>query len=92
MHKGDYKWLQKNKLTMHGKKLKRSAGGVLTHGDPYGNVIRKSSYGTHGQYGWELDHNKPKSRGGKNADRNIQPIHWEENLKKSDKYPYKKKH
>ena len=59
--------------------------------DPFGNIIRKSSYGTHGQYGWELDHNRPKSKGGKNTDRNIQPIHWEENLKKSDKYPYKKK-
>ena len=59
--------------------------------DPYGNLIRKASYGTHGQYGWELDHNQPKSKGGKNTDLNIQPIHCKENLKKSDKYPYKKK-
>jgi 5-methylcytosine-specific restriction endonuclease McrA len=59
--------------------------------DPYGNVIRKGSYGTRGEYGWELDHSKPKSRGGSNADRNIQPVHWEENRKKSNQYPYKKK-
>ena len=37
--------------------------------DPFGNMIRRGSYGTHGEYGWELDHNKPKSKGGSNADR-----------------------
>ena len=59
--------------------------------DPYGNVIRKGSYGTQGDYGWELDHSKPKSKGGSDSDRNIQPVHWEENRIKSNKYPYKKK-
>jgi len=59
--------------------------------DPYGNVIRKGSYGTQGNYGWELDHSKPKSKGGSDSDRNIQPVHWDENRKKAEKYPYKKK-
>ncbi|MBN1761839.1 MAG: HNH endonuclease [Methanomicrobia archaeon] len=58
--------------------------------DPYGNVIRRGSYGTKGEYGWELDHRKPKSTGGTDSDRNIQPAHWKENREKSDKYPYKK--
>jgi hypothetical protein len=59
--------------------------------DPFGNVIRRGSYGTQGEYGWELDHSKPRSKGGTDGDRNIQPVHWEENRRKSDQYPYKKK-
>jgi 5-methylcytosine-specific restriction endonuclease McrA len=59
--------------------------------DKYGNVIRKGSYGTQGDYGWELDHKKPESKGGKSTDKNIQPLHWKKNREKSDKYPYKKK-
>ena len=58
--------------------------------DPYENKIRKGSYGTHGDFGWELDHKNPVAKGGSDKQQNIQPIHWEENLKKSDKYPYKK--
>ena len=59
--------------------------------DAYGKKIRKASYGKHGEYGWELDHKNPKSKGGSDKQQNIQPIHWKENQKKSDKYPYKKK-
>lgn len=59
--------------------------------DAYGNKIRKASYGTHGKYGWDKDHKFPKAKGGTDSKKNQQPLHWEENLKKSDKYPYKKK-
>lgn len=58
--------------------------------DPLGNVIRKASYGTQGEYGWEIDHKKPKEKGGTDDPRNLQPLHWEENREKSDKYPNKK--
>lgn len=58
--------------------------------DPLGNVIRKGSYGTQGEYGWEIDHKKPKEKGGTDDPRNLQPLHWEENREKSDKYPNKK--
>lgn len=59
--------------------------------DPHGNKVRKGSYGTHGEYGWELDHSHPQSKGGSDKAQNIQPLYWKENREKSDKYPYKKK-
>lgn len=59
--------------------------------DTAGNTIRKGSYGTTGDYGWELDHEKPRSKGGSDSARNIQPLHWEENRRKSDRYPDRKK-
>ena len=52
--------------------------------DKFDNKIRKASYGTTGDFGWELDHKYPKSKGGSGRDKNIQPLHWEENRKKSD--------
>jgi len=58
--------------------------------DALDNVIRKPSYGTQGEYGWEIDHKKPKEKGGTDDPRNLQPLHWEENREKSDKYPNKK--
>ncbi len=58
--------------------------------DKCDNKIRFGSYGTIGEYGWEIDHKNPKSKGGSNQDRNLQPLHWEENRKKSDKTNYKK--
>ena len=54
--------------------------------DPEGNVIRYGSYGTQGEYGWEIDHKKPRSKGGTDNIRNLQPLQWEENRAKSNKY------
>jgi 5-methylcytosine-specific restriction endonuclease McrA len=59
--------------------------------DEYGNKIRKASYGTTGEYGWEVDHSNPKNNGGTDHGRNLKPLHWEENRKKADKVNYKKK-
>jgi len=53
--------------------------------DEAGNVIRFASYGTLGEYGWELDHKNPIARGGTESPRNLQALHWEENRAKSDK-------
>jgi len=58
--------------------------------DKYNKKIRFGSYGTTGEYGWEIDHKNPKDKGGSNQDRNLQPLHWKENRKKSDKVSYKK--
>lgn len=53
--------------------------------DSYGNKIRRESYGTLGQYGWELDHKKPRSNGGSNDLSNLQPLHWKKNRDLGDK-------
>jgi len=57
--------------------------------DSEGNNIRKGSFGTQGEYGWEIDHKKPIAKGGSDDPRNLQPLHWEANREKSDKYPKK---
>jgi len=59
--------------------------------DSAGNKIYKTSYGNTSEMGWEVDHKNPKSKGGSESTKNVQALHWEENRKKSDKYPYKKK-
>ncbi len=57
--------------------------------DKFGEKIRKGSYGTVEEFGWEIDHEYPKSKGGSDKDKNLQPLHWKENRKKSDKVNYK---
>lgn len=57
--------------------------------DSEGNTIKYGSYGTKGDYGWEIDHKHPKAKGGSDLPRNLQALHWEENRTKGDKYPYR---
>ena len=52
--------------------------------DDFGNKIRHGSYGTVGDYGWEIDHIKPASKGGPSTDKNLRPLHWKKNRQKSD--------
>ena len=56
--------------------------------DDYGNLMYWSSYGKQSDMGWEIDHIHPKAKGGTDSPRNLQAVQWEENRKKSDKYPY----
>jgi len=53
--------------------------------DDEGNIIRWGSYGTVGEYGWEVDHRRPVAQGGSESIRNLRALHWEENREKSDK-------
>lgn len=52
--------------------------------DSYGHAIRWSDYGQEVEYGWEVDHIKPKAKGGSDALSNLQPLHWKANREKSD--------
>ncbi len=56
--------------------------------DAKGNEIYKPAYGTQGDKGWEVDHKKPRAKGGSDSSRNLQALQTRENRKKSDTYPY----
>lgn len=58
--------------------------------DEYGNEIYRPNYGKETPMGWEVDHCKPKAKGGSNQMRNLQPLQSSENASKGDKYPCKK--
>ncbi len=53
-----------------------------------GAAMQYSAYGTTGEYGWEIDHIKPVSRGGADDLSNLQPLYWENNRRKGDIYPW----
>ena len=52
--------------------------------DEEGNIIRWGSYGTMGEYGWEIDHRNPVAKGGTDSPRNLRALHWQENREKGD--------
>jgi len=56
--------------------------------DKCGTPIAKGDYGKQEKYGWEIDHIKPVSKGGTDDLSNLQPLYWETNRKKEDKYPW----
>ena len=53
--------------------------------DELGNLIYKPAYGTEGERGWEIDHIRPKSKGGTDALDNLQALQTEANREKKDK-------
>ncbi|KFZ27346.1 MAG: HNH endonuclease [Candidatus Izimaplasma bacterium HR2] len=53
--------------------------------DKCGGTIAKSAYGDHNSnFGWDIDHIKPSSKGGTNVLSNLQPLHWKNNANKGD--------
>jgi len=52
--------------------------------DVYGAWIAWAQYGQTSKYGWEVDHIVPIARGGSEELGNLQPLHWENNRRKSD--------
>ena len=53
--------------------------------DQCGAWIQRNAYGNrNSQWGWEVDHIKPKANGGTDALSNLRPLHWRNNAAKSD--------
>ncbi len=53
------------------------------------NAIKYSEHGnTDSEFGWEIDHILPSSLGGTDELSNLQPLHWENNRKKGDAFPW----
>ena len=53
--------------------------------DELGNPMRYASYGTEGEFGWEIDHRNPRAEGGTDHGRNLRALNWLANRRKSDK-------
>ena len=60
--------------------------------DPYGNKLNKASYGKNTKTGWEIDHIKPKAKGGSDATQNLQALQTKVNRDKSDSLVKKSRH
>ena len=65
------------------------SGAEETRKDICGKQMRRGDHGTTTTYGWEIDHIKPVALGGDDDLSNLQPLHWENNRQKGDKYPWK---
>ncbi|MBN8457208.1 MAG: HNH endonuclease [Verrucomicrobia bacterium] len=56
--------------------------------DVCGKLMSWADYGkTSSNLGWEVDHIKPKAKGGGDELSNLQPLHWTNNRSKGDNYP-----
>ncbi len=55
--------------------------------DPCGAWILRNEYGKTTNYGWEIDHIYPQSRGGDDNPLNLRPMQWENNRSKGEDYP-----
>lgn len=69
------------------EKAENDPGYTTFKKDCCGTVIQKNQYRTAADHGWEIDHIKPVVKGGTDDLDNLQPLHWENNRLKSNKWP-----
>ncbi|MBO4521069.1 MAG: HNH endonuclease [Alphaproteobacteria bacterium] len=62
------------------KEYRKDVAGAWMRFSDYGNRLSK--------LGWEVDHVIPEAKGGNDDIKNLEPLQWENNLVKSDKYPF----
>ena len=60
--------------------------------DPYCNTMFKPSHGKSSGMGWDVDHIKPKSKGGKDTTRNFQALNSAVNRSKGNTQIKKSRH
>ena len=60
--------------------------------DSYGNEMHYGSYGKDSEKGWEIDHIKPKARGGSDATVNLQALNTQTNRLKGDTLKKRSRH
>jgi len=56
--------------------------------DICGSVIHYDEHGQETEHGWEIDHIRPVSRDGLSTLDNLQPLHWSNNRRKGNTYPW----
>ncbi len=76
---------KKLQVWQKGKKVKGKNPNLYRR-DINGNLLYFHSYGKNSKMGWEIDHSKPKSKGGTDHLNNLQPLKTTDNRKKSNKY------
>jgi len=64
----------------------RNKNPDLYRKDREGNIMYRASYGKLTPMGWEIDHSKPKSKGGTDHLNNLQPMNPSANRRKGDDY------
>ncbi len=60
-------------------KVRKDACSAWMKREEYGNI--------ESNYGWEIDHTKPESKGGSSDLSNLRPMQWSNNRNKGDDYP-----
>jgi 5-methylcytosine-specific restriction endonuclease McrA len=81
----------KNKVWNKAKKI-RGKDPAKYRKDPYGNTIYRNSQGKSSPMGWDVDHIRPKSRGGSNSVRNLQALSSSVNRSKGHSMKKKSRH